>query len=473
MDDDCDGKVDESCQKPCKAGSRRSCYGGPKGTAGKGICKVGSQVCLSYGAWGPCRGQVLPRLEVCNKVDDDCDGKVDEGNVCPPASCKNYPAYPTAIAAQVLHKNVGVCYLEGSLFGYAWGYAMDGGVVNLSWRALEKKTPIQIAQVIANYLDSRVKKATMLVISLGARFGGQKNYPAAAESKAKEKFLPVWAQNLIKKNTSKQRYIAGYIFNPDSVWASTPILESPLFQRDVEPFLKNFGLGLKLALCRADRRRKVLAVVVWLGSYSKSHYAGIPGNYRVPIWSAYANKVEVGIKPLLEKYVRYIGLVAQIPLLVRIEVARWVDPKTKKPFGWSGAFARSALLKREILRAHIWFANNGWRTCDQEVKTNSQCWRAFRYQAQTLLSLRCYGSAANKCVKPVTNVGWEAAFFSKPPSRKVPDIDSAVVIGKFARPTFSCAQLKYHKSPYLYQNKSYAEHMKRMFDKVWINPVKW
>jgi|GEM_PF-1372739 len=77
-----------SCGAQCKEGTKKSCYSGPSGTSGKGICKNGYQLCKS-GKWQACTGQVTPKKEACgNKKDDDCDGKTDEG--CGPApECKD------------------------------------------------------------------------------------------------------------------------------------------------------------------------------------------------------------------------------------------------------------------------------------------------------------------------------------------------------------------------------------------------
>ena len=77
-DDDCDGQVDEgtSCGK-CTNGQKRSCYGGPSGTAGKGICKAGTQTCTG-GNWSSCVGQALPTQEICDGKDNNCNGRVDE-----------------------------------------------------------------------------------------------------------------------------------------------------------------------------------------------------------------------------------------------------------------------------------------------------------------------------------------------------------------------------------------------------------
>ncbi|MBK8696307.1 MAG: hypothetical protein IPN17_29575, partial [Deltaproteobacteria bacterium] len=55
----------------------RSCYGGPSGTAGVGACRAGTETCAA-GSWGSCTGQTLPSTETCDNVDNDCDASVDE-----------------------------------------------------------------------------------------------------------------------------------------------------------------------------------------------------------------------------------------------------------------------------------------------------------------------------------------------------------------------------------------------------------
>ncbi|MCB9640231.1 MAG: hypothetical protein H6727_15155 [Myxococcales bacterium] len=73
-DDDCNGLIDDLCT--CKAGETRACYTGNKDTEGRGLCKSGMQTCLQ-GTWGDCQGEILPKSEICNNQDDDCDGVVD------------------------------------------------------------------------------------------------------------------------------------------------------------------------------------------------------------------------------------------------------------------------------------------------------------------------------------------------------------------------------------------------------------
>ena len=81
---DCDGNPANGCEVQgacaCSPGETRSCYGGPMGTAGVGICKEGTQSCDSGGTgWSTCTGQVMPSAEVCgNSLDDNCDGTADE-----------------------------------------------------------------------------------------------------------------------------------------------------------------------------------------------------------------------------------------------------------------------------------------------------------------------------------------------------------------------------------------------------------
>ncbi len=91
LDSNCDGVVDEGC--PCTEGAEQACYPGPHGKGGVGICQMGRQLCHE-GAWGACEGFVLPGLELCgptglgNGLDDNCDGEVDEGCGCTPGETR-------------------------------------------------------------------------------------------------------------------------------------------------------------------------------------------------------------------------------------------------------------------------------------------------------------------------------------------------------------------------------------------------
>ena len=67
-DNDCDGTVDEGCN--CRPGESRNCG------SDVGICRPGRQFCVD-GIFGECQGAMGPGEEVCDGVDGDCDGVVD------------------------------------------------------------------------------------------------------------------------------------------------------------------------------------------------------------------------------------------------------------------------------------------------------------------------------------------------------------------------------------------------------------
>jgi hypothetical protein len=79
VDDDCDGSVSNGVLDCCKTGESRSCYNGPAGTQGVGICQGGTQVCKGDGTgYGPCVGEVTPAAEQCDtQSDESCDGASD------------------------------------------------------------------------------------------------------------------------------------------------------------------------------------------------------------------------------------------------------------------------------------------------------------------------------------------------------------------------------------------------------------
>ncbi len=74
----------EEC--PCVDGAVKVCYSGPEGTANVGECRHGRSVC-DRGDWLPCEHDRLPEEEVCDYLDNDCDGSIDEGVLDTCASC--------------------------------------------------------------------------------------------------------------------------------------------------------------------------------------------------------------------------------------------------------------------------------------------------------------------------------------------------------------------------------------------------
>lgn len=69
VDDNCDGQIDEGCDG-CREGEARAC---------ETACGQGTEHCVE-GSWRGCDAP-MPSEEICNGLDDDCDGQIDEDTV--------------------------------------------------------------------------------------------------------------------------------------------------------------------------------------------------------------------------------------------------------------------------------------------------------------------------------------------------------------------------------------------------------
>ena len=72
LDNDCDGTVDEDCiELPCEDNQSRECGNYT------GECWAGTQTCFND-TWSQCENFIGPSQELCDNLDNDCDGTVDE-----------------------------------------------------------------------------------------------------------------------------------------------------------------------------------------------------------------------------------------------------------------------------------------------------------------------------------------------------------------------------------------------------------
>jgi hypothetical protein len=91
IDDDCNGLVDDGISCSCIDGQTEKCG------SNVGECKQGTRSC-SGGQWGQCVGEIGPNPEVCDGKDNNCDGQVDNGIVL---ACGKSATSPCQLGVQL------------------------------------------------------------------------------------------------------------------------------------------------------------------------------------------------------------------------------------------------------------------------------------------------------------------------------------------------------------------------------------
>jgi hypothetical protein len=117
IDDDCDGQIDEDFNV------------GQVCTVGVGACQApGTFVCDPVGGV-LCRGPIgQPGVEVCNGIDDDCDGQTDEG--LGGGACQEQQGVCNVPGVLVCRGGQGlVCDTQGAVPGVEFGDGSDGALV--------------------------------------------------------------------------------------------------------------------------------------------------------------------------------------------------------------------------------------------------------------------------------------------------------------------------------------------------------
>lgn len=82
---DCEADpVETGC--PCLAGTVTDCFPGDDALAGIGLCEAGRARCVA-GHYGRCMNATGASYELCDGLDQDCDGRSDEGVLSPCGGC--------------------------------------------------------------------------------------------------------------------------------------------------------------------------------------------------------------------------------------------------------------------------------------------------------------------------------------------------------------------------------------------------
>ncbi len=143
LDNNCNGSIDEGCA--CTPGQVQACFEGPPGRRDVGACQDGTQRCQGseeFGVWGPCKGGIGPSDDVCDRLDNDCDGCADNAMCCfrIELDCPG-PGDPRIPDTQPFAEYMldGADFWPGNAMGWRW--EIEGGPCDeLLWETSDKRS---------------------------------------------------------------------------------------------------------------------------------------------------------------------------------------------------------------------------------------------------------------------------------------------------------------------------------------------
>ncbi len=134
IDRECTGMPMAGCT--CIVGTSRSCYDGPSGTLGIGVCHAGVQTCAATtggtgaSAWGTCAGEVTPSADMCDGTDRMCNGMPMAGCAClagQTRSCYTGPASTRGVG--ICRDGTQMCVVSGATS--VWSSTCAGEILPL------------------------------------------------------------------------------------------------------------------------------------------------------------------------------------------------------------------------------------------------------------------------------------------------------------------------------------------------------